>query len=112
MIDNNKRKRRSKAITGASSGIAVAILVHVNSWSKAMMKTTKGQATLNNSTIRYTKNTSRILSMLTGFRAARPFSLEVLENTVITHQNPSGRKCHFSTTKIIKLIKEKEVSTK
>ena len=50
--------------------------------------------------------------MLTEFREARPFSLEVLENVVITHLNPSARKCHFSKNKIIKLIKEKEVLTK
>ena len=50
--------------------------------------------------------------MLTEFREARPFSLEVLENVVITHLNLSARKCHFSKNKIIKLIKEKEVSTK
>ena len=101
-----------KAMVGAFLGIVEVILVLVTSWFKAMMKMIKGLATLNNSTIRYMRSTSKIQSMLTGFREARPFSLEVLENVVITHLNLSARKCHFSKNKIIKLIKEKEVSTK
>ena len=112
MTHNNKEINRRKAIKGAYSGIAMVKPVHMTLWSKAMMRMIKGQATSNNSMTRYTKSTSRIPSMLTGFRAARLFSLEVLKNVVITLLNLSGRKCHFSTTKIIKLIKEKEVSTK
>ena len=127
MIGKNKRKKRKaiggirafdflmkrrKAMVGAFLGIAEVIPGQVTSWFKAMMKTTKGLATLNNSTIKYMKSTSKILSMLTGFLAARPSSLEDAENVVITHLSQLARKCHFSTTKIIKLIKEKEVSTK
>ena len=101
-----------KAMVGAFFGIVEVKHELETLWYKAMMKMIKGLATLNNSTIRYMRSTSRILSMLTGFREARPFSLEVLENVVITHLNLSARKCHFSKNKIIKLIKEKEVLTK
>ena len=127
-IGKNKRRRRKardeirvfaslikirKALVGASFGIAEVKLGLMTSWFKAMMKMIKGPATSNNSTIKYMRSTSRILSMLTEFHAARPFSLEIVENVaVITRLNPSARKCHFSTSKIIKLIIEKEVSTK
>ena len=99
----------------ASCGISVATTELVTWGCKATMKKIKGPATSNNSTIKFMTSSLRIASLLIEFRAVKPFSLGITKSVEITplrhHLSQQARKCHFSATKIIKLIKEKEVST-